>query len=59
VIVPANTWFAAEPLEGDLFSLAGCTVSPGFDFDDFELADKVQLLQEFGDHVDLINRLCR
>jgi len=59
VIVPANTWFAAEVLEGDHFSLAGCTVSPGFDFDDFELADKTKLQQEFPTHADLIDRLCR
>jgi predicted cupin superfamily sugar epimerase len=59
VIVPANTWFAAEVLEGDLFSLAGCTVSPGFDFDDFELADKNKLLQEFPGYADLIKQLCR
>lgn len=59
VIVPANAWFAAELLEGDLFSLAGCTVSPGFDFNDFELADKTKLLLEFPGHTDLINRFSR
>jgi predicted cupin superfamily sugar epimerase len=59
VIIPANVWFAAEPLQGNTFSLVGCTVSPGFDFDDFELADKDQLLQQFPHHADVVNRFCR
>jgi predicted cupin superfamily sugar epimerase len=35
-IVPANAWQAAESC-GD-WTLAGCTVAPGFDFAAFELA---------------------
>ena len=35
-IVPANWWQAAETT-GD-YTLVGCTVSPGFTFDGFELA---------------------
>lgn len=35
-IVPAGTWQAAEPLGG--WTLVGCTVSPAFTFDGFELA---------------------
>lgn len=35
-VVPAGAWQAAEPM-GD-WTLAGCTVSPGFDFAGFELA---------------------
>jgi predicted cupin superfamily sugar epimerase len=37
-IVPANSWQAAESC-GD-WTLAGCTVAPGFDFSKFELAPK-------------------
>jgi uncharacterized protein len=37
-IVPAHTWQAAEST-GD-WTLAGCTVAPGFDFAQFELAPK-------------------
>jgi predicted cupin superfamily sugar epimerase len=36
--VPAGTWFAAAPKVGAQYSLIGCTVSPGFDFADFEMA---------------------
>jgi predicted cupin superfamily sugar epimerase len=35
-IVPAGWWQAARPLSG--WTLVGCTVSPGFQFDGFELA---------------------
>ena len=34
-VVPAGCWQAARPL-GE-YSLIGCTVAPGFDFQDFEL----------------------
>lgn len=43
VIVPARAWQAAESL-GD-WTLAGCTVAPGFDFAGFELAPKDWKLQ--------------
>ena len=38
LVVPKNTWFAAHLADNKGFALAGCTVSPGFHFDDFELA---------------------
>ena len=34
-VVPAGCWQMARPLGG--YSLAGCTVAPGFEFDDFAL----------------------
>ncbi len=36
VLVPAGTWQRTLPTERD--ALVSCLVSPGFDFDDFELA---------------------
>jgi len=41
--VPAGTWFAMAPRAGGEYSLIGCTVSPGFDFADFELASEGDL----------------
>ena len=58
-VVPAGYWFASEPAPGTAYSLVGCTVSPGFDFADFEMADKDILAGEFPGHSDLICRLCR
>ena len=46
VVVPADTWFAARLADKKGFAFVGCTVSPGFHFDDFELAGK-ELLDEF------------
>jgi len=36
-LVPAGVWQRTVPTDGD--ALVSCLVSPGFDFDDFELAD--------------------
>jgi predicted cupin superfamily sugar epimerase len=57
-VVPANTWFAAECAKKTSFVLAGCTVAPGFDFADFEMADKQRLLNEYPLHKKTISRLC-
>ena len=38
-VIPKNCWFAARLVNAGGFALAGCTVAPGFHFDDFELAD--------------------
>ena len=42
-VVAAGSWFAAEPLADSGWSLVSCTVAPGFDFADFELAAPDQL----------------
>lgn len=36
-VVQAGIWQAAEPLDGQV--LVGCSVAPGFEFEDFELID--------------------
>ena len=58
-VVPAGAWFASEPAPGSLFALVGCTVSPGFDFADFEMAQTQNLTREFPQYRMLIERLCR
>jgi predicted cupin superfamily sugar epimerase len=52
-------WFAAEVADKDSFSLTGCTVSPGFHFDDFILACREELISNFPQHKELIKRLTR
>lgn len=42
-VVMAGCWFAATPAPGSTWSLVSCTVAPGFDFADFELATAEQL----------------
>jgi predicted cupin superfamily sugar epimerase len=46
-VVPAGCWFGATPVEGSTYSFVGCTVAPGFDFDDFEMADVDALGRQF------------
>ena len=57
--VRANTWFAAHIKEPESYGLAGCTVSPGFDFRDFEMAEREQLLNRYPMLKDLIVRFTR
>jgi predicted cupin superfamily sugar epimerase len=56
-VVPAGCWFGSAPAEGVDFSLVGCTVAPGFDFADFEMASRETLLTEFPQHRDVIKKL--
>lgn len=56
-VVSAGCWFGAETLGA--FSLVGCTVAPGFDFSDFEMAGLVGLTGLFPQHGPLIDRLTR
>ena len=59
LIVPENHWFAAKVMQKDSYSLVGCTVSPGFDFTDFELAKRDEMLVSFPQHEELIMQFTR
>ena len=56
VVIENNHWFAAELIDKNSFCLVGCTVAPGFDFDDFELAERNRLIELFPQHRELIER---
>ena len=58
-VVKAGSWFASEPAPGGEYGLVGCTVAPGFDFTDFELAERDALVQQYPEHGELIRRLTR
>lgn len=58
-VVPALCWFAVEPAPSTTFALTGCTVAPGFDFADFEMAQANSLCDTFPQHHQNIVRLCR
>jgi len=59
LVIPPDTWFAAELAQDSDFALCTCTVSPGFDFADFELAQPERLAHMFPAHEQLIKRLGR
>jgi Uncharacterized conserved protein len=58
-IVPANCWFASRPAPGSEYCFVGCTVSPGFEFEDLELANATALSNAHPQHKEIIKELCR
>lgn len=58
-VVRAGCWFASAPASPNSFALVGCTVAPGFDFADFEMAEQEALLREFPQHAETILKLTR
>jgi predicted cupin superfamily sugar epimerase len=59
VIIPANTWFAAKIKNERGYSLVSCTVAPGFNFLDFELAQRGDLIEQFPDQKSIIEEFTR
>jgi predicted cupin superfamily sugar epimerase len=63
-VVKRNQWFASRLAQSHLKSLddvalVGCTVAPGFDFADFELAKRDELIAAHPQHADTIRALTR
>jgi uncharacterized protein len=58
-VVPAGCWFASHVADWKSWSLVGCTVAPGFDFADFELAKRKELADKYPQHREVIQRLTR
>ncbi len=55
--VPAGCWFGATVNVPSSYSLVGCTVAPGFDFQDFELGKREELIRLYPEHERIITRL--
>lgn len=55
--IQRGSWFAGEVSDKNSFVLLGCTVAPGFDFSDFEIGKRDELLKMFPEHQEIINRL--
>lgn len=58
-VVKAGRWFASRVRDPQSFALAGCTVAPGFDFADFELGKRSELIRLYPQHRTLIEQLTR
>jgi predicted cupin superfamily sugar epimerase len=56
-LVPHGFWQAVYLPPGGKWALLGCTVSPGFEYVDFEDGNRQSLIEEFPQHADLITRL--
>ncbi|UCD82676.1 MAG: cupin domain-containing protein [Desulfobacterales bacterium] len=55
-VVRAGCWFAAAVNNKEGYSLVGCTVAPGFDFADFEMADRRRLVDLYPKYKDIIEK---
>ncbi len=58
-VVPAGHWFGSCLEQRDQYALLGCTVAPGFDFADFEMAERAALIGQYPRHRELIERFTR
>ena len=58
-VVQGGSWFGATVVNKDDFSLVGCTVAPGFDFHDFEMGQRDDLVSRFPIYQEIINKLTR
>jgi predicted cupin superfamily sugar epimerase len=58
-VVHAGCRFAAETIGSQGCALVGCSTAPGFDFEDFELAERDTLGRAYPKQRELINRLTR
>jgi len=56
--ITRGKWFAAKPILPESYSLIGCTVAPGFEFSDFELAEYNILSDIFPEHTELLKKFC-
>jgi hypothetical protein len=58
-VVPAGCWFATHIEGWKSFAVVGCTVAPGFDFKDFEMGRRKELVEKYPQYRELITRLTR
>lgn len=56
-VVPKGTIFGSTVEDSDSYSLVSCMVSPGFEYDDFELFKRADLLNQYPDYADIIHCL--
>ena len=59
ITIEKHTWFTAEVEDEKSYALIGCTVSPGFEFEDFELGKRDTLVKKCPQHSVLIKRLTK
>lgn len=58
-VTPRGSWFGATVNDKSSYSLIGSIVAPGFDFSDFELAERKDLLKQYPQHGTIIGKLTR
>jgi predicted cupin superfamily sugar epimerase len=59
LVLERGTWFGTELCPESSHCLIGCTVAPGFEFEDFELADAAELMRRYPAQRERIARMRR
>jgi predicted cupin superfamily sugar epimerase len=59
IAIGAGLWFAAEIPSANGFTLASCAVAPGFEFSEFEMGKRDELIALYPRHAGLLSRLCK
>lgn len=59
IIIKAGYIFGASVNSSSAYTLVGCTVAPGFDYDDFKMHSRKELLRKFPAHGEIIAKLTR
>jgi uncharacterized protein len=59
VVVPHGVWQGSRLAPGGKFALLGCTVSPGFEYADYESGSRQELVRQYPEARDLIVALTR
>jgi len=57
VLIPNGTWFGAHLNKNAQYALIGCTVAPGFEFEDFTLEVPENLKAKYSDFSEMIEAL--
>lgn len=59
LVVPHGVWQGSRLLAGSQFALLGCTVSPGFEYEDYESAPRATLCAQYPAQAAMITQLTR
>jgi uncharacterized protein len=59
VVVERGVWQGSRLVEGGLWALLGCTVSPGFEFEDYDAGERTVLCEAWPEFVEEITALTR
>jgi predicted cupin superfamily sugar epimerase len=58
-VVPREVWQGSRLIDGGRFALLGCTVSPGFDYADYVSGKRNELVRQWPDWEQMIEKLTR
>ncbi|EKU48603.1 cupin domain-containing protein [Staphylococcus massiliensis] len=58
-VVPKGTIFASSVKDQEGYALVGCMCQPAFEFEQFELFDKEELIEQYPEHASIIEKYAK